>query len=607
MAENVSLEDLVLGYCRELDGLVEPPAYGAYEVLLPDEVAARLGTESHQHLAFSPEAKNSHYIHFGHALVDSIVEELRQKTANARFFINNVRLEKPGLYGVVEKAFSLPSAKMFSVPGSTPKIQMHHYVRLNFKVSLIADEKRELMLPMWMDLQGGYAVQGREVERLAILESENEFQNIPSVSLLWSNESLFSPGALTGLLERARRSAALDLGNILTSLQKRLLRFLELDRARLNDYYDHLRKDAERRLQKAEMDRRPVLEDKLSAIVAERSSKLADVEQKYRLHTQLELINLAVIAQPKLDLMVEISKRGVAVKRRATWDPLLHVVEGLVCDVCERPGYSLFLCENGHLVHGGCLAPQCVECKRTFCRKCADQVKSCIVCDRPVCIHSLNLCGECGRSTCREHVGECHADAGQPRRILVEQQASQEPALTRQAANTGKVSASPKGKAPKQLPKKQVSKARLSAMVDSLTKTRPAITGDYMDVQAIPAENLIVAWVLVKKSEIATRQWTMTDQGIGVDCWCEKNNCPQRGIVYRPASAEEIKEQMVSFIEDFAMEYGVPLKKIHYFHFRLGKQFPESSLKVPASWKEPATLERAWEGFDALRTKNRKQ
>ena len=138
MAESVSLEDLVLGYCQEFDGLVEPPAYGSYEVLLPDEVADRLGTESHQRLAFSPEVKNSHYIHFGHTLVDSIVDELRQKTANARFFVNNVRLEKPGLYGVTEKAFSLPNAKMFSVQGSTPKIQMHHYVRLNFKVTAAA-------------------------------------------------------------------------------------------------------------------------------------------------------------------------------------------------------------------------------------------------------------------------------------------------------------------------------------------------------------------------------------------------------------------------------------------------------------------------------------
>jgi hypothetical protein len=606
MAESVSLEELVLGYCQELNGLVEPPAYGGYEVLLPDEAAARLGTESHQRIAFAPEIKNAHYIHFGHTLVDSIVEELRQKTANARFFVNNVRPEKPRLYEVIEKAISLPNAKMFPVPGSVQKIQMHHYVRLNFKVSLIADEKRELMLPVWMDLQGGYAIDGGEIERLAILEPDNDFQNIPSASLLWSSESLFSPSVLRTLLERARRSTALELGDTLTSLQKRLQRFLELDRARLNDYYDHLRKDAERRLQKAEQDRRPALEDKLSAIAAERSSKLADVEQKYHLHTQLELINLAVVAQPKLDMMVEISKRAVAVKRRATWDPLLHVVEGLVCDVCQRPGHTLFLCENGHLAHGECLAPQCVECKRTFCQKCAEEVQTCVVCDRPVCIHSLHRCSECGRSTCQEHIGGCHADAGQPRRILVDQPAAQEPVPARQATNTGKVIIGEKRKAPKQPAKKQISKARLSAMVDSLTKTRPEVTGEYMEVHAIPAENLIVAWVLVKKHEIATRQWTMTDRGIGVDCWCEKNNCPERGIVYRPASPEQIKEQMMSFIENFAEEYDVPLKKIRYFHFRLGKQFPESSLKVPASWREPTTLERAREGFDALKMKNRK-
>jgi hypothetical protein len=248
-----------------------------------------------------------------------------------------------------------------------------------------------------------------------------------------------------------------------------------------------------------------------------------------------------------------------------------------------------------------------VECKRTFCGKCAGEVQSCVVCDRPVCIHSLNRCRECSRSTCHEHIGECHANAGQPRKIAVEQPAVQVPDRGPQATGAGKVSAGEKGKAPKQPAKKQVSKARLSAMADSLTKNRPEVMGEYMEVHAIPAENLIVAWVRVKKREIATRQWTMTESGIGVECWCEKNTCPERGIVYRPATPEQIKEQMMSFIENFALEYGVSLKKIRFFHFRLGKQFPESSLKVPASWKEPAMLEQAWKGFEALRTKNRKE
>jgi hypothetical protein len=604
--DNVSLEELVLGYCQQLGGLVDPPAYGVYEVLLPDDAAARWGLAPHQRFAFAPETENAVYIHFGHTLVEAIVDELRLKTANARFFINNVRLEKPGLYETIEKAISLPNAKMFPAPGAAEQIHLHHYVRLNFKVSLVADEKRELILPLWMNLQGGYAVKGEELERAAILELENDFPNTPPAGLLWSSKPPFSPGVLSALLERARLSAAVELGGTLASLQKRLQHFLELDRARLNDYYDDLRKDTERRLQKAEEDRRPALKAKLAAIVGERQTKLADVEQKYHLRTQLELVNLAVIAQPKLDLMVEIRKRSVSIRRQAVWDPLLHVVEGLVCDVCGGSGNQLFLCENSHLVHADCLAPRCVDCKRTFCQKCASEVQTCVVCDRPVCVHSLQRCKECGRATCQEHVSQCHADAGQPRRIVTEQPGSQVPGEETNASAGARVSARETGKGIKEKPpaKRESPKVHMPAP-KARAKPRHEVTGDFMEVYSDPAQNLIAAYVKARKHEIAARQWSMSDEGIAVNCWCEKPFCPEQGVVYRPANAEELTEQMRMFIEDFAAEYDVPLKKIRHFHVRQGRPFGETRLKVPASWKDPATLERARAGFEALHKTHR--
>jgi len=41
MNQDTSLQDLVLGYCQQVGALVEPPAFGVHEVLLPDEVARR--------------------------------------------------------------------------------------------------------------------------------------------------------------------------------------------------------------------------------------------------------------------------------------------------------------------------------------------------------------------------------------------------------------------------------------------------------------------------------------------------------------------------------------------------------------------------------------
>ncbi len=127
-----------------------------------------------------------------------------------------------------------------------------------------------------------------------------------------------------------------------------------------------------------------------------------------------------------------------------------------------------------------------------------------------------------------------------------------------------------------------------------------------MEVFTDPAQNMIAAYVMVKKREIAARRWSMSAEGIAVDCQCEKSDCLERGIVYRPADAEHILTQLVSLIEDFAVEYNVPPKKIRYFHIRQGQTFDEPKLKVPTTWKDLATLERAWAGFETLRIRNRK-
>jgi hypothetical protein len=135
-------------------------------------------------------------------------------------------------------------------------------------------------------------------------------------------------------------------------------------------------------------------------------------------------------------------------------------------------------------------------------------------------------------------------------------------------------------------------------------KIRPDVVGDYLEVYSDPAENQITAYITHRKREIATRAWSMTDEGIAVNCWCEKPNCGERGIVYRPMEAERITGQVVGFVEKFANEYGVPGKKIRYHHIRQQGEHGEVRLKLPASWKDPLVLEKAWVGFEALRKRN---
>ncbi len=610
MAQNTILRDFVLGYCQQVGGLIEPPAYGIDEVLLPDEVAARWGLDAFLRLTFDPALQLPSFatdktgvttLHYGHPLVETIVLELRKRSADTRYFINPSRLEKPGLPEIVNK---LIFSNARPTAGQTQRIRMYHYVCFNFKASLVSDEKREHLVSLWMHLQGGYRLVQNEIKSKVILESHNDSRQLETALPFWHNlspgENPLSPEVITALLDRSRQFILDEIASILTVAQKRSQHFLELDRARLNAYYTDLQRDLDKRLARADDERRPALESKLAALINERQSKLADAEQKYNLRLDLELINLAIIAQPKIELDVEISKRGVAAKRTVAWDPVRHLLEPLVCDVCGHPGDGLTLCESGHLAHSDCLAPQCVDCKRTFCRLCTEKILTCVVCSSPVCAHSLIHCKICGRDTCQKHVSLCHAVDGQPQKL--------DSALAAPTASTTKNQSIQSPIAKNSRPRVDMgsnSKRKTGVKVPptkkttgTTTQTKP-VTAQRVQVDIEHTFPVVRAFALKKEHEIAVRVWELTQDGITAKCHCEKGrNCPSDRMIHRPADELRIEGQLLRLIREFALEYHVPETKITFQRIISNEIFESQQLTLPSVWKDSEKLTVAQAGFD---------
>jgi len=639
------LADFVLNYCQEAGAIVEPPAYGVHEALLPDALAAHLGVPAYQRFAFddilAAEADGTDkvtYLSYGHPLVESLIEASRQVPACARLYVNAVRLDKRGLADLARQALSFPNARLVEVggvsdadphqraaeePGQTESPALGHYVRFNFKAALITDEKREQLLSVLMDAQGGYAVKElAEIERMTTLETKPGFEHLPVMPPVWlPGEEPLSRQALEGLLERAKRAALDELAEPLDSLQRRAARFLELDRARLEQYYDDMQRDLERRLERASNDpstssgqrRRKALEDKLVAVQAEREAKLADAEAKYQLRVELELINLLVIAQPRLVLPLNVENRTATVTRMVVWNPLLHRIEPLTCDVCGRASSRLFLCTGGHLAHEECLLPQCVDCKRIYCRLCTDQMKACVVCDQPVCASSLNRCPTCGRGTCREHVGLCHAAEGEPARILptrkrgiAEGAEAREPEpekvkAVRLSAHDKAPPTSPVETKPKKKPKPPTPPARRrGASAKRTPPTRRATaTGQKIEVYTYAAEPAVTAFVIASRGrELATRTWELVEDGIAVWCRCEKGPfCRINQTVFEPETAAEIEAQLQAEIEALRREYQVPGKRVNFYYVLHETPRPERRLLLRGQWKDDAALSRARTAF----------
>lgn len=409
-----SLQDFVLAYCEEVGGLIERPAFGLVDLLLPDEVARRLGTEPLVRLAFTEETAAAHpdaiHLTYGHPLLDEIEEDMRGRGLALRRYVNQVRLERPGFFQLIKDELAFPNAWLQPLEGAVEAPQTCYYVRFNFKVALITDEKQEELASVLMNLHTGQPAWELETQEIMPLESEYRLRPMHEAPPAWRPElPLHSPERLAWLQEEAGHAVARKLAPVIEALQQRTARRLELDRARLEAFYDDTATDLERRLARTEDETRQAsLKEKLAFARLERERKLADVEAKYRLRINLELINTVLISQPKIALRARVENRYASAQPTFFWDPLLHRVEPPLCQVCGRPAPRVYLCANGHLADEDCIL-RCAFCKRVFCTLCKDDVGVCAVCGKPLCVHSQIRCPVCGQVTCQEHIGQCHA------------------------------------------------------------------------------------------------------------------------------------------------------------------------------------------------------
>ena len=385
--ERFDLARFVLDFLEQEGGVVAPPAFGIHEALLPEELAASLQIDDFVHLSFDPEQpvqaaaqENFLRLSVNHPLVERMAERVAAQPANATVYINGVRLQKTGLLDLARKQFGFPNARLDGVPKVQESRELHHYVQFNFKVTMVSEEKQETQAAVIMDLQAGHAVTDPDsLRQLAVLDPQPAFDTLLPAPPRWIGAGdALADETLQALLPRAESILRAQLADRLDGVAARIQHNLELDLARIEEFYDGLAGDLRRRrgrLSEQETDRIQALDDKLAALDGERRAKLDDVRGRYGLRVEVELVNVLLMVQPKITLPVSIGNRTVSIQRTVVWDPLLHRLEPLVCDVCGEPGVGMSLCTGGHLAHVDCLAPSAsiasgssADCAPSRCR-----------------------------------------------------------------------------------------------------------------------------------------------------------------------------------------------------------------------------------------------
>ncbi len=605
-----ALETFVIEYVRQAGGLVEPQ-YGIYETLLPDDVAEQWGQESYLQLAFEEmEQEGVTLLGYSHPLVEHMATEARANISSTAVYINNLNLTKTGLAELAMKEWPVINGRVMQQRHASIKPMLATYLYFNFKAAIISNEKQERLVSVLLDAHTGMPIFDAApiLQRAISITADDDLRLLRNAPMRWwldKKKPLSAPldqRTLTALLEQAQTAVTQQLSEYLDVLQTQNGRFRELDEARLTDYYDGLEQDLQQRHHRATTERQENIADKLKSVKAERARKLASIIEHSQLRLNLTLLNLMVIRQPKLVVPVNIENRVTKIRTYAVWDPLLHQLEPLICDVCHLPADPVYLCQNGHFAHKECLMPACVDCKRVFCTQCDEAMGECDVCHEPLCQHSRITCSSCGRGVCQVHQGMCHANDGEPvETTAVETTAVEETAVSPPA------STAPNTPPPKPPSPKQNKSGRKPIRKRPKKITFPKGTPKPKHIEIVVSKEAIAAFVLGTRARtVARRVWELVpeDGGIIRSCKCEKINCKMNGIILRPPDLrwESIEEFMMREINEFRQEYGLSVKNMN---FNLapsldGSSIPTVNFKLIGLWLDKEAMENGRVAFARL-------
>ncbi|MBI2876218.1 MAG: hypothetical protein HYY20_04990 [Candidatus Tectomicrobia bacterium] len=366
------MEDLLKGFVIQLleaQGALCEEVEGGCDVLLPPELARRLGCPESLQLSFDPLKENGRQrILYGSELLDRLLELAGNLGLSATYTVSGLPAKSERLVREMGQKFSLPNAKGTLLDSSSAYCP---YLILNFKYVALSDERKEGMI--------------RVTVNESSLASFDELEEVldPEAHQPGRPFGGSPPRPLEEVYRKGCRVAQARIARELKEFEESMNRRLQRDVQRLEDYYLDLAREMEGRIRKRGLQgpEKADLVDKIRATEAELERKVEDLWNKYSIRVRVQWVNSCRIFLPVLQGRYEILRRKERREERVFWNPWLRQIEPLACEGCLENGYTFYLCDRLHRVCPQCFAP-CRDCGKRLCPLCLPR-------ERHVCASQL--------------------------------------------------------------------------------------------------------------------------------------------------------------------------------------------------------------------------
>jgi hypothetical protein len=344
--------------------LVEPIEPEGLEVLAPPPVQQALGVNELSRLGFGATLPaGAERVGIESDWLDRFGQSIGERGRYLRLLLCPDAPAPSDPQSLLEHTLVLDNASFRLIdvaPGWT------RYLILDFRYSAVADEKREGMLQLGVNLATCALADAMAGQMALGLVAEAADTPLPADAELppaWDRRRV---------LELADRALYPRLDTALAPFVKGLRRRLGRDQERLYSYHNDLHREATRRLAPlAEGDAGRQREEKRrEAILREYSAKLHDLARQYAMRVTVAWVQTLELVMPVQRFAVRIRRRKAERVIHLDWNPLTRRLEPPPCEASYSADRPRFVCDDAlHLVTLEGIAP-CGGCGRLFCRAC---------------------------------------------------------------------------------------------------------------------------------------------------------------------------------------------------------------------------------------------
>lgn len=329
-------------------------------ILLPSELQKKLSLKEYETVTFSSELPGK-LVTYGSPFLDKITFLTENIGWLASIKLKELSLKRTGLSVLVDNKFEFINVKKrgYSFRGEV----LCSYLLVNFRATIISDERREELISVAIDEQ-----------TLRAFPNSNSLLSSFLHQPVEEPVSVLERYPLDEIMEKARKEAKAGLECDLEGWEKSYLRRLRRDVERLWDYYQELKKQLRRRMGREYLtgEEKENLVSKIKATDQEFQRKVNDLKDKYSLRINFQPLNACRVYVPKVMTECEVQRKSRTRKLLFFWNPLLRdaePLEPLLCEACGAETYGIFLCDDLHLLCSHCHF-SCPQCGKKICRQC---------------------------------------------------------------------------------------------------------------------------------------------------------------------------------------------------------------------------------------------